>query len=93
MTFAEWALLLSVVVAVLAIPLFWLLRMGGRVPPLLGLVVLVLAIGGAVGAFGRLADADAAIDSWVRIIVIATRVAAGLAMTYDIFWLWKARTR
>lgn len=90
--FNEWALLISTLVAVLAVPLYWLARPTKPMAPLLGFIIVMLAIGGGVGALGRLVDADATLDYWVRIVIIATRLAVAGAMLHDIRWLWKRRT-
>jgi lipopolysaccharide export LptBFGC system permease protein LptF len=90
--FSDWAFVFSLVVAALAVPLYWLARPGKPMAPLLGFIIVMLAFGGAVGALGRLVDSDAVLDYWIRIAIIATRLAVVGAMLYDIRWLWKRRT-
>lgn len=90
--YAMVALALSVTSLALAAPMFVLLGRAKSVPPLLGFLILMLALGGVVGAYGRVAlvdVTDTTAEYWVRILVIATRVAAVGAMLYDINWLWK----
>ena len=93
LNFNDWALLISVVVAVLAIPLFWLLRVDHTTPPLLGFILLMLAFGGAVGAVGRLVDENLTADYWIRIFIIATRLAVTGAILYDLKWFWDRRQK
>lgn len=89
--FPAWAFIVSLAVAILAVPLFFLLRVDHRTPPLLGFIILMLALGGAVGSIGRLVDENLVADYWIRIFIIATRVAVLGAMVYDIAWLRRRR--
>jgi len=90
--FPQWAFLVSLAVAILAVPLFFLLRVDHHVPPLMGFVLVMLAFGGVVGSVGRLVDESGFLDYWVRIFIIASRVAVLGAMLYDIAWLRRRRT-
>lgn len=93
--YAGVALGFSIVALVLAVPLFVMLAHAREATPLIGFIILMLCVGGVVGAFGRWAMVDhwPELDAWIRIVVIATRVAVIGAMLYDIRWLWMHRVR
>jgi len=93
LNFSEWAFVFSLLAAILVIPLFVLARPGLPMSPLFGYIVLMLALGGAIGALGRLVDADPFLDYWIRILVIATRITVIGAMLHDINWFWKRRAK
>ena len=93
LNFNDWALMISVLVAVLSVPLFLLLRANHTVPPLLGFIVLMLAFGGMIGALGKLVDENLMADYWIRILIIATRLAAAGAILYDLKWFWDRRQK
>ncbi|MGV0984989.1 MAG: hypothetical protein ACOYB2_10570 [Limnohabitans sp.] len=94
--YATAALVLSLVALVLSVPMFWLLAHTRQAAPLLGFIIVMLALGGAIGAYGRVAlveSTNPTLDYWIRVAVIATRVAVVGAMLYDIRWLWRHRQK
>jgi hypothetical protein len=99
MEYSVVALGLSVACLPLAVVLLWLLLKERTLylrtaTPLLGFIILMLCIGATLGAYGRVIDGtiSVSLDYWIRVLIVATRVAVVGGMLYDIRWLLQHRS-